>query len=396
MGSTGISATLAGMNRAFCDPPLEVEEIATIARSVARYDPEPTEVITVEEDSETLPLVSAASFDRPPDRTWLWYPYIPDQTMTLLSGREGIGKGMFTAWLAAGVASGKLPDGSTVDPKPVLWITGEDHPWYDIWPRLRAAGWDPAKDKDVLFMDLRHELVLPEDLAILEQTIVDGGFGLVVLDPGRSFFGRRSDTKAAFSYNNETDIRPALQGLLYISAEHKVPTLFIAHWKKGEGDTQDMTSGSAAWRQVVRHALDFASVGGGEGRESALWVSKSNHYKTGFVCSYTIPEAPDWDTANFELGDPQSEETLDDWLKTKRRAQRGGPPIEVDGTEMLFEHLVGSLKPGDVMPAREDLRETVGLSKKQMKEGLTELKASGAVTLTNNNVYRWIGNAAKG
>jgi hypothetical protein len=196
-----------------------------------------------------------------------------------------------------------------------------------------------------------------------------------------------------FSYNNEADIRPALQGLLYISAEHKVPMLFVAHWRKGEGESQDMTSGSAAWRQVVRHGLDFAAVGAGMSEAHALWVGKSNHYRRGFVRAYSLEEVEEWDTARFTLGDAEPFDTIDDWLKHQRAATRG-EKVTIDPAEIMHDYLRGNLVAGQDLPPRDTLRRQLTLTHRETKEALATLQHDGHIELLAGNTYRWRGNRA--
>jgi SNF2 family DNA or RNA helicase len=57
-----------------------------------------------------------------------------------------------------------------MDPKPVVWFSAEDHPNLDIWPRLRAAGWEVEMDGN-----FRYDFQEPQDwYADLEE----GGEGV--------------------------------------------------------------------------------------------------------------------------------------------------------------------------------------------------------------------------
>lgn len=316
--------SLLVLNKVLCTPPMPVEEVKQIALSMGRYTPDPD--TPVELAGDTLPTVSASSLGPPPPRTWLWEPYIPGNTVTLASGREGIGKGMWSAWLAVQVATGVLPGSSVrVEPKPVLWLTAEDHYHQDIWPRLRAAGWDPELHADIDFMHPRHKLVLPEDTHQLQATIEAGGYGLVIMDPGRSYFGERGRQGQPFSYNNEADIRPALQDLLGMASDTGVPVVFVGHWRKGqEGAVADRTAGTAAWKQVVRHALDFAQA---EDGDRAMWVGKTNLGTQGHVRSFDVVAVDEFDTAKFVLGDLLPYSSLDSWMKEKQ-AHHGAIELE--------------------------------------------------------------------
>lgn len=367
-----IGRLLLGLNKQYCSPPLSADEIAVIAKSVGRYEPDPDVVIEVA--GGKLPLVGASTFGPPPPRTWLWDPYVPDCTMTLVSGRESIGKGLFCAFLAACVTNGIVPGtGEVTEKRPVLWLTSEDHPQLDVWPRLRAAGWVPGESAEVHFMDMKHQLVLPEDIEHVEDVVTELSPGLVIMDPGRSYLGRRQTAGgAAFSYNNEADIRPALQHLLALSAETRTAMVFVAHWKKGEGDVRDMTSGTIAWKQIPRHALDFAESPGGT--EHAFWIGKSNGGEKGYVCEYEIEEVEEYETAKFVLGDRLGFPTLADWMDAAKATE-----VEIDYTDTLVSFLDG-LGKGAELPTRDTLAELAGVPQAKLKVLVRALTQQGRIT----------------
>lgn len=323
MAPVGMMRTLSGINKAYCSPPLGTEELVLITKSVSRYDVDPNlESVTVV--VQGIQLLHASEMGPPPPKTWLWEPYVPDCTMTLVSGREGIGKGLFCTYLAACMATGSYPDGSTHEPKKVLWLSAEDHPHLDIWARLRAAGWNPDEHAEIDFTDPRSLIVLPDDMTRLRDLLETGEYGLVIMDPGRSYIGTR-ERAVAFSYNNESDLRPALQQLVFLSADLTIPLLFVGHWKKGDGPTRDATSGSLAWKQVVRHALDFAEVRD----EHAFWVGKSNGGHKGYVRSYDLEAIDEWKTARFVAGGPLQFASLDQWIQSHGRPGRGDTLVEI-------------------------------------------------------------------
>ena len=385
MATKEIGRWLLGINKGLCVPPLPADEVGIIAKSVGRYEPDPDMHIDIAGTS--IPLLDAASFGRPPPKTWLWDPYVPDCTMTLVSGREGIGKGLFCAFLATCVTNGLNPGtGEKVTPKTVIWFTSEDHPHLDVWPRLRAAGWDPKTSARILFMDMKHQLVLPEDIAHIEDVIAEHEPGLIIMDPGRSFLGRRQQAGGApFSYNNEADIRPALQHLLTLSAETRTPIIFVAHWKKGEGDLRDMTSGTIAWKQIPRHALDFAESPGGT--EHAFWIGKSNGGEKGYVCEYDIEEVEEYETARFALGARLSFPTLADWMQSVKASD-----IELDYTDTVVDHL-NAIGTGKEIPTRDELILQTGIPQAKLKVVMRALTQQGRISPGGGGRKRstWLG-----
>ena len=75
---------------------------------------------------------------------WLWPDRIPSGALTLLAGREGIGKILVCVHLAAQLTRGTLPGGRSGRPSRVMFATSEDAWEFTMVPRLIAAGADLA------------------------------------------------------------------------------------------------------------------------------------------------------------------------------------------------------------------------------------------------------------
>ena len=65
---------------------------------------------------------------------WLWQGRIPHGALVLGPGREGIGKSLFCAWLAAHVTRGQLPGIYYGRPRSVVYAATEDS-----WERTIAS-----------------------------------------------------------------------------------------------------------------------------------------------------------------------------------------------------------------------------------------------------------------
>jgi hypothetical protein len=386
MSTLEIARTLAGINARYCEPPLESVDIKRISLSVSRYevDPDQTDIAVL---GQGIDLIDGSELGKPPPKTWLWDPYVPDRTLTLVSGREGIGKGLFCAYMAAHVTRGCHPEtGESMTPKSVLWFSAEDHHHLDIWPRLRAAGWEPGEHEKVWFQNPTKSLVLPEDIDHLTESVEAGNHGLVIMDPGRSFIGDRHRVGTPVSYNNESDIRPALQRLLHMSAELQVPIIFVGHWKKGDAQVADMTSGTLAWKQVVRHALDFAKVE----EERAFWVGKANNGPSGFVRSYRVEPVEEWESARFVLGDPLPFASLDAWMKSSRESSTTVPTEVFIG--IAKDWGAANLTKGDRWPSVKELPAVIdGIPSGRTAEEINKiLQSNGTIQRVGRTVV-WMG-----
>ncbi|MGO2986495.1 MAG: AAA family ATPase, partial [Brevibacterium aurantiacum] len=107
---------------------------------------------------------------------WLVDCWVPKASVTLLAGREGIGKSTIAVDWAAQATTGQL----TGQPMTVGYVVTEDSRSHTVVPRLKAAG---ANLDRVLFIDadipdaddptVRYDgvLDLPQDFPILAETI---------------------------------------------------------------------------------------------------------------------------------------------------------------------------------------------------------------------------------
>lgn len=360
MSAEAIAHTLASINKRSCVPPLDLDEIITIATSAGRYDPSPDWSIEVEGmpasiDGLALDDVfdSMRSMVLPPPPEWHWHPYLPKGRLVLMDGAEGIGKGLMCAHLATRLV---CEEGHTG-----LWGSTEDDPEEDIQRRLLAAGYDRTTDGDVLFFKVDPRF--PQDTTVLEHLIAETGAGFLILDPGRSFLAPPDNVKN-FSFNDESSIRPGLEALNKLAKRTGCTIIFVHHWNKNtQTSVQYRSGGTAAFAQVVRHRITLAWVGPTDGGEGAFEVSKSNIGPKGNVHTYFVEPCTEYDTARLVLGDPDHHESLGSWMKTKEDQAAG---VQVDITEEVREE-IEAMPGGSLLPARKSLMER-GLSRRDAEE----------------------------
>jgi hypothetical protein len=99
------------------------------------------------EDEPAGDDLAALDYSRYPyiPREWLWENYIPVATPVIVAAKGGTGKGLLFAAAVARVVLGLPFPGEDQElrrePKRVVWISGqgEDDPFEDLAPRLRAA-----------------------------------------------------------------------------------------------------------------------------------------------------------------------------------------------------------------------------------------------------------------
>jgi hypothetical protein len=211
-------------------------------------------------DSETparrLRLIPANEV--PMRRTrWLWNNRIPLGGLTLLAGREGLGKSTVAVELTAQVTRGEMAGEMYGTPRDVVYINSEDARDYTIVPRLVAAGADLSR---VLFVnaltpdDTATSIVLPFDTDLLAAAVIERQAVMVVLDAATSVIDGKLDG------DKDRQMRQALESIATKVGERTgCAVLGIVHFGKRESsDTGKLILGSIAWSQVARSTIAIA------------------------------------------------------------------------------------------------------------------------------------------
>lgn len=205
-------------------------------------------------------VLTPASSIQPKKVQWLWSGRIPQGALTLLGGREGIGKSTYAYDLVADLTRGQVPgiwkpDNTPGTPKPVLIAATEDSWEHTIVPRLMAAkaNLNIVYRVDVDFDGAPGVLTLPSDLIRLAQAVTDSGAALILLDPLMSRLDARLDS------HKDAEVRQALEPLTRIADETACAILGIIHVNKTSGsDPLTTLMGSRAFAAVARAVLFVA------------------------------------------------------------------------------------------------------------------------------------------
>jgi DNA polymerase len=152
---------------------------------------------------------------------WIWPGHLVRGGLELMAGTPEIGKSQIHCQYIACTTTGReWPNGAPgIVPCRVVVLTAEDSTADTLVPRLKAAGAElklieelkaiRRNDRDEMFL-------LGEDLAVLEQMIVDfGDIGLVTIDPITAYMGHNKH----FDSHRATDVRSQLSPLKKL-AEH--------------------------------------------------------------------------------------------------------------------------------------------------------------------------------
>jgi hypothetical protein len=221
----------------------------------------------------TLRITRASDVEPRPVR-WLLHHLIPRAALTLLAGREGLGKSTMWSMWAADITHGRMPGDLAGTPADVLVIANEDSREHTLHPRLAAAGanLDRVHFVDALTLTGSSSVVLPIDTKRLADVIRQTGAVLVVVDPLTSTLDGRLDS------HKDHSIRQALDPLNHLASTTGASILGLVHLNKGQGtDVLDRVLGSRAFTAAARAVLTMAPDPDDDtGRQVLVFQSKSN------------------------------------------------------------------------------------------------------------------------
>lgn len=217
-----------------------------------------------------MKLTPASSF-KPRRVRWGWQSRMPVGEMTLIPGREGVGKSLFLAWLAARLTRGELPGDFLGSPRSVLYVANEDDWNYTITPRMIAAGADldlvyrvDAIEED---LSLGH-IILPRDCRELVGLAGEVNAGALMLDP------IISTIDDGISVNQAKELRRALEPLRASAAEAGFMVNALAHFNKMvDVDVLSKIPGARAWAEVARAAFGLAEDKEGDDNGGPRYVA---------------------------------------------------------------------------------------------------------------------------
>ncbi len=224
------------------------------------HEPAPLEPVNADESATVngvrrVRLTPAAGIRLRPTY-WLWDGRMPHGALTIGPGREGIGKSLFCAWLAARVTLGELPGVYEGRPKSVIYAATEDSWERTLAGRLIVAGADMHR---VYRVEVEHvgghhlPLSLPKDCDALGEEIRRHDVGLLIVDP------LISAVDGSLNTNQDADLRRALEPLSELADATDCAVFGLAHFNKATGtDVLSRIMGGRAFSAVARAAIAFA------------------------------------------------------------------------------------------------------------------------------------------
>lgn len=196
------------------------------------------------------------TFAETPEReiAWLWPGVFPRGMLSLIGGKQGLGKSFLICDLAARVSSGQpMPDGTNHPPGKVLLLAREDDASCVLLPRLRAANADLSRVCWSVFANTAtgSSIDLAAHVHLLVEATAAHAFDLIVVDTFAAFAPAGTDANAA------QDVRLLLDSLTRLARQTGAAVVVVAHLRKngqGDGDPMDAIAGSAQMTAGVRVA----------------------------------------------------------------------------------------------------------------------------------------------
>lgn len=221
-----------------------------LAEALAKAAP-----VASEESASARPVLTPASAYKSRRQEFFWEGRVPLGTMTLMSGRGGVGKSTFALWMIAQAQAAQLPGDLGDEPVKVLYVSVEDDWATQVKPRLEAVG---ANLDNVYNLQIgttegengERNPNLPEEVPQIAAAVRESGAHIVIFDPIASVV-EGDDHKREF-------VRAVTDPLNRMAAETGCAVVGIMHFRKGGGNASDAMSGSHAWRDAARSVLLFA------------------------------------------------------------------------------------------------------------------------------------------
>lgn len=224
-------------------------------------------------------VLTRASDIKPKSVMWGWQDRIPAAHVSLIPGREGIGKSLLLISLTAQITRGTLPGCYSGRPRVVFYCATEDSWQHTIVPRLMAADADLeyVYRVDVETVEAATgtsavmELTMPRDCDLVSAEVKRLEVAMIALDPLMSVIDRRVDT------HNDRDLRTALEPLGRLASETECTVIGLAHFNKsGNDDPLNLVTGSRAFTAFVRSVIAVARDPDSEDGQCVISQVKNN------------------------------------------------------------------------------------------------------------------------
>jgi hypothetical protein len=328
---------------------------------------------------------------------YLFDQRVPVGMLSLLAGREGLGKSLLSQTIAADLTQGRLAGCYRGKPKSVIIVATEDAWEYVIVPRLKVAGADASRCFRVNITTTKYgsvELSLPDDLPALTPLVKQHDVALLLLDPIISRLGSKLDTHV------DAEVRQALEPLRGFAEALRLAVLGIIHPNKSQSgiptDPLNMIMGSRAFSAVSRSTL-FLQADPEDARLYLLHI-KNNVGPQAPTLEFSITDAlAGFDDAREEVHaprvdwrgehDPQERwQNLLQELRSKEQKAKAPDSARVSAAEFLSRYLAKGPAESSVVIAAAS---KAGIIKRTLQRAADDLKITKSWTQDHPPKMLW-------
>lgn len=212
-----------------------------------------TEPVTAEEPESRFYLRAASTY--PVKRVkWWWEERAPIGEITLIPGREGVGKSLLLARLGADITAGNLAGEFFGTPRNLIYVASEDSWTHTVVPRLLASGADMDRIFNICYQ-VGEPFSLPASIKEITPLLAKAEPAVLMLDPIISLVDNDIETHKAQS------LRRALEPLRSMAEALSMGVVGLVHFNKSSGtDVSSKVAGSRAWMEVARAAIAVARL----------------------------------------------------------------------------------------------------------------------------------------
>lgn len=354
----GVETALLEINALSCAPPLEADEVISIARNAKKYPIElPGAANGGGVQIKPLPVVRLSEVEAR-EVNWLWEPMIPKGFFTLCDGVEGIGKTYLMLKVAAMIANGGLFPGcsESIDPGEVLLLSAEDSPSYVLKPRLIKMG---VAGDQIFALDGAFTL---DDTGFLQLSLflAENNIKFVLIDPLFSFTGK-------INLNTDSEIRTITDRLNRMAEKHSCAIVGVRHIgkTKGYGDPRNAGLNGVGWRAGARSHLIVGHHPEDKSKRALAQTKTNLTAEVSKSYGYTIDE-----TGNF-LWTGESDLSVETMLSFKQSESIQERSARAIAKEFIADQLAnGRVGAQDVFEAAD----RVGISISTLKRAKLEMK----------------------
>lgn len=206
-----------------------------------------------EQEGATKVLLRKASGIQMKGTRWLYRGRIPAGMVTLLAGREGIGKSTVSLDIAARLTRGTLDGRYLKKPQSVVICATEDSWEHTIRPRLQAVNADLDLVYHIAVQDEEgHEraIVAPQDTRRMEAAFRKVKPALMLIDPLMAVIDGKVDT------HKQAEVQQALEPMVKMCGRLDMSVLALIHVNKSNSsDPLNNIMGSKAFATLPRSIL---------------------------------------------------------------------------------------------------------------------------------------------